>query len=73
MTEPLLVDADGAAERLGIGRRSVERRAATGELPSVRIGASRRFRVADLAAYVDRLGVDDVVVRKAVRVGARTR
>ena len=56
MTGRLLVDVDGAAELLTWSRRSVERLSASGELPSVKIGRSLRFRVTDLIAFVESLG-----------------
>ncbi len=40
------------ARRLGVSKRTVERLAAAGTLPSVDVGGVPRIRVADLEAYV---------------------
>lgn len=56
MTEKLLVDVDGAGQLLTMTRRTVERMTASGELPSVRVGALRRYRVSDLEEFVGNLG-----------------
>jgi excisionase family DNA binding protein len=48
----LLVDVSEAAEMLGVSSRQVERLVASGALPSVKVGASRRIRRADLEAFV---------------------
>ena len=52
---PLLTTLDGAADRLSIGRRSVQRLVAAGRLPAVRVGGATRVRLADLDRYVDEL------------------
>jgi excisionase family DNA binding protein len=46
-----------AAIILGIGKRSVQERAAARELGHVRIGRSTRFSSADLQAFVERNAV----------------
>jgi excisionase family DNA binding protein len=50
--EPLLLTTKQVASALGISERSVFNHIATGKLPSVRIGASRRVRVQDLESFV---------------------
>ena len=44
-----------AAESLGISRARLYQLMGSGELPSVKLGASRRVLAADLDAYVARL------------------
>jgi excisionase family DNA binding protein len=51
----LAVDLDTAARTLHVSRRTVERAIATGALPAVHVGRSRRIRIRDLRAYVDNL------------------
>lgn len=58
MSDTLLVDVAGAAERLTMSRRTVERLAASGELLSFRVRGLRRFRVSDLEAFVEGLADD---------------
>ena len=55
--ERLLLDAHGAAEALSMSTRTVERLTASGNLPSVKVGRLRRYRTADLIAFVDGLSV----------------
>lgn len=50
-----LLDKGTVARRLGLSRRSVERRIRSGVLPAVREGGSVRVRRCDLDAYVARL------------------
>lgn len=50
--EPLLLDFEDVARRLGCSRRTVERLAATGSLPVVRLGSMPRVRSSDLAEYI---------------------
>lgn len=50
---PLLVDATEVARLLGIGESTVWRLASSGKLPeSVRVGRSRRWRRAELEAWI---------------------
>jgi len=49
------VSVDQAAAILGISKRKLWSLKAGGEIPSVRIGASVRFAVVDLRAWVDKL------------------
>lgn len=51
----LLVSPEEAAAMLAIGRSTVYELMASGQLPSVKLGAARRLRVADIEEYVDRL------------------
>jgi len=53
--EPLLVDAEGAARVLGVGRTTVYKLIADGDLRGVKIGRSRRFPLTELQALVERL------------------
>jgi excisionase family DNA binding protein len=55
----LLIDLDEAGRRLGLCRRSVQGLIYAGELPSVRIGRSRRIVVRDLEGFVERLRQED--------------
>lgn len=66
MTGKLLLDSRGAAEVLSMSVRSLERLASSGELPSYRLGGLRRFRVADLEAFVASLA-------EPVTLGVRSR
>jgi excisionase family DNA binding protein len=55
-TIKLLYTPMEAATALGISRSTLYVLLASGEIPSVRIGASRRIRGAALDAYIDSLG-----------------
>lgn len=50
---PVLLTPPQAAHRLGVSLRQVENFVARGDLPSVKMGASRRIDSADLAAFVE--------------------
>lgn len=52
MTATLLLTVEQAAAELHIARRRVFELIKTGQLPSVKIGTSRRIRSSDLAEYV---------------------
>jgi excisionase family DNA binding protein len=54
-TKQLLLTVDQAAGQLGLGKTKVYELLTSGELASVRIGASRRIPVSALEAYVERL------------------
>ena len=56
MPPTLLLTVEQAAAELHIARRRVFELIRNGQLPSVKIGTSRRIRSADLAHYVARLG-----------------
>lgn len=56
MSNQLLVNLDEVAQSLSLSRRSVQALIYRGELPSVTIGRCRRIAVADLEAFVRRLG-----------------
>jgi excisionase family DNA binding protein len=47
----LLVSVDVAAEMLSLGRTRIYELMSAGELPFVKVGASRRLRVTDLENY----------------------
>lgn len=51
----LLVTAEQAAERLAVSRARVFAWMASGELPSLKLGASRRVEVRELERFVERL------------------
>ncbi|MDP1651688.1 MAG: helix-turn-helix domain-containing protein [Rhodocyclaceae bacterium] len=53
MSQPLLVDFDGAAELLGVSARTVKRLVADGELPRRRMRRRVLIAVADLHQYVE--------------------
>jgi excisionase family DNA binding protein len=55
MSEQLLYRPEEVAKLLGIGRTRVFELMKTGELPSVKIGASRRITRQAVVAYVRRL------------------
>jgi len=55
LVEKLLLKPEEAAEALSIGRSKVYELIGTGELPSVRIGASRRIPADALVEFVGRL------------------
>lgn len=51
--EPLVVDTEGAAARLGLNPRTLENQRSRGDGPPfVRLGRTIRYRVCDLDAYV---------------------
>ena len=52
MASTLLLTVEQAAAELHIARRRVFELIRTGQLPSVKIGTSRRIRSADLADWV---------------------
>lgn len=51
---PHLLTTQEVAERLRISVNSAHRLAESGELSSVRVGRLRRFRIADVTAYIER-------------------
>lgn len=55
LQQQLLLTPESAAERLAIGERTLYRLLEAGELPSVRIGRSRRIPADALVEYVERL------------------
>lgn len=55
----LLLTAEEAAERLGIGRTTMFALIRSGEVPSVSIGRLRRIRAADLEAFTNNLTAVD--------------
>jgi excisionase family DNA binding protein len=58
MVDKLLLTVTEAAERLGIGRSHVYIFVMRGELPSVKLGRSRRVPVDALADFVEKLRVE---------------
>ncbi len=46
-----LVDADRVCKMLGVSRRFVAYRTATGELPSLLLGRARRYEVPEVVAW----------------------
>jgi excisionase family DNA binding protein len=61
--EKLLLRPEEAAELLSIGRSKVYELIGTGELASVRIGASRRIPAQALAEFVQQLQTSTVSLR----------
>lgn len=53
--EKLLLTPEEAADVLSIGRSKLYTLLATGDVPSVRIGACRRIPLSALVEYVERL------------------
>jgi len=53
---PVAFTIDEVAEQLRVGRTTVYRLLKSGELPSFRIGRSRRISLDSLQAYVEGLG-----------------
>ena len=58
MNNRLLYKVKEVAEMLGIGRSKAYELVRTGEIPSVRVGASLRVRGQDVQDYVDNLYID---------------
>ena len=54
MTDVLLLTVEGAARRLGMSRGAIYPRVMSGEIPSIKIGKSRRIPIAQLDAWVAR-------------------
>lgn len=51
--EPLLIDIQGVAQALELGRRTCERLVAAGDLPPpIRFGRIRRWRIEDIEAWL---------------------
>ncbi len=50
---PVLIDTRQAASMLGIAPRTLDKYRNLGAIPSVLIGTARRYRVADLMAWID--------------------
>jgi excisionase family DNA binding protein len=55
MPERVLLTAEEAAERLGIGRTFMFKLIRTGEIESVQIGRLRRIPASEIQNYADRL------------------
>ena len=53
LREPLLVTYSEAGRLLSVSERSVERLVASGELPVVEVGGSRRIRPGDLVEFAE--------------------
>lgn len=54
----LLISTEEAARTLGIGRTRMYELLRTGEVPSIKLGRSRRIRPEDLEEYVQHLTED---------------
>jgi excisionase family DNA binding protein len=61
LPDRLLLDVHSAAVALSISRAQLYRLLQVHAIPSVRIGRSRRIRVADLSAYLEALSSDGEV------------
>ena len=55
IAQPLLLDNQAVADLLSISPRTVRTLAATGELPSTKIGRRTLWRTSDVVEYVDNL------------------
>ena len=56
MCDLLLIDVNEAARRMGVGRSFLyQHYIQNGDLPSIKLGNSRRVRVKDLEDFVSRL------------------
>jgi excisionase family DNA binding protein len=53
MDDVILLTVEGAARRLGMSRGAIYPRVISGEIPSIKIGKSRRIPIAQLDAWVD--------------------
>jgi len=53
--QPLLLDAERAADMLGCSRSTIYKLLTSGDLRGIKVGRSRRFTITELAAYVSRL------------------
>lgn len=51
-----ILDSDGAAALLCLGKKKVERMARAKELPAFRLGREWRFRRAEIVAWLERGG-----------------
>ncbi|MFF7452910.1 helix-turn-helix domain-containing protein [Kitasatospora sp. NPDC008115] len=56
---PVLLKPEEAAKMLRIGRSKLYELLAARELTSIKIGRSRRVRLADVAAYIERRAAAD--------------
>jgi predicted DNA-binding transcriptional regulator AlpA len=52
--EDILLDAQAVSEMLGVSKRWVEKAGYGGLLPSVKIGAFRRYRRQDILRWIER-------------------
>jgi excisionase family DNA binding protein len=60
MNDDRLMNADEVSRLLGCHSQHVYRLASAGTLPSLKLGKWRRFRAADLAAWIEsRAGAND--------------
>lgn len=50
---PMLIDSKQAASMLGIAPRTLDKYRHLGAIPSLLIGTARRYRVAELMAWID--------------------
>jgi excisionase family DNA binding protein len=68
--EPILLTVEQVAARLGIARTRVYHLIATGELPSIKLGASRRVEAVEVVRFVGRLrDADATTVDRRVPAG----
>jgi excisionase family DNA binding protein len=58
--ERLLVRPEEAAAALSVSRAQIYQWLASGALPSIKLGASRRIEVAELRQYIDRARTADI-------------
>jgi excisionase family DNA binding protein len=71
--DALLMTTDEAAAALRISKGSVDYLAAQGLLPVVHIGRARRFRVADVTAFAEKLAAQPAPGRPGSKAAPKTR
>ncbi len=68
---PVLIDSRQAASMLGIAPRTLDKYRNLGAIPSVQIGTARRYRVAELLAWVAAGCPTDSKAGDRIRKGVR--
>jgi excisionase family DNA binding protein len=69
--EALLMTTSEAAAALRVSKGSVDYLAAQGVLPVVHIGRARRFRVADVTEFAEKLAVQPAPGRPGTKVAPK--
>jgi len=67
MNDDRLLTSAEVAELLGVKTSWVDEHARQGDLVSVRLGRYRRFRRADVDAFIERCTTGDVATRRRIR------
>ncbi|HZU78110.1 MAG TPA: helix-turn-helix domain-containing protein [Dehalococcoidia bacterium] len=55
LSQPLALGLDGAADAIGVSKRTIQRAIAAGELPVARVGKRTLIRTEHLRQWLDRL------------------